>query len=232
MNDLWQRVLVRTPDPLRRALRTAQLAWQIRRGGFRTDEPEFDRLADWIAPGDWVLDVGANLGHYTARLAALVGERGRVLAFEPVPDTFEWLAANVRRAGLRNVSLFNAAACDRCGLVGMTVPAFPSGWPNPYEARVAAAPGALTVLGLAIDALAIPAPVALVKIDVEGHELPALRGMRGLLERDRPTLIVETGSPEVDAWLGALGYRGERLPGSPNRVYAGNASARCRIASP
>lgn len=221
MNETWQRVVVKLPAPLRRVLRDAHLAWQIRRGTFRSDEPEFDRLAQWIAADDWVLDVGANLGHYTARLAALVGERGRVLAFEPVPDTFECLAANVRRLGLHNVSLFNAAVCDRWGVVWMTIPTFASGWPNPYEAHIGASPGAVPVLGLAIDSLAIPGPVTLVKIDVEGHELGALRGMRALLERDRPTLIVETFSAEVDAWLGDLGYRGERLPGSPNRVYRG-----------
>ena len=228
MNETWQRVLVRVPAPLRRALRDAHLSWQIRRGGFRSDEPEFDRLASWVSDGDWVLDVGANLGHYTARLAALVGEHGRVLAFEPVPDTFECLSANVRRLGLRNVSLFNVAVCDRWGVVWMTVPSFDSGWPNPYEAHIGASPGAVPVLGIAIDSLAIPASVKLVKIDVEGQELGALRGMRALLERDRPTLIVETFSAEVDAWLGALGYQGERLPGSPNRVYRGGAEELAR----
>jgi FkbM family methyltransferase len=223
LNPTWQRILVKAPAPLRRALRDAHLAWQIRRGAFRSDEPEFERLSRWIGDGDWALDVGANLGHYTARLAALVGERGRVLAFEPIRDTFECLSANVRRLGLRNVSLFNAAACDRAGLVPMTVPSFPTGWPNPYEARIEAADGAEPVLGMAIDSLDIPARVRLVKIDVEGHELGALRGMRGLLARDQPTLVVETSSAEVDAWLAALGYRGERLPGSPNRIYQSGA---------
>jgi FkbM family methyltransferase len=219
VNETWQRVLVKMPTPLRRVLRDAHLVWQIRRGTFRSDEPEFDRLARWVATGDWVLDVGANLGHYTARLATLVGPGGRVLAFEPVPDTFECLTANVRRLGLHNVTLFNAAVCEHQGLVSMVVPTLASGWPNPYEAHIEASPAAIPVLGLAVDSLAIPRPVTLVKIDVEGHEWGALRGMRGLLERDRPTLIVETFSAEVDAWIEALGYRGERMPGSPNRVY-------------
>lgn len=219
MNETWQRILVKTPVPLRRALRDAQFRWQIWRGTFRSDEPEFERLAKWISADDWVLDIGANMGHYTARLAALVGPGGRVLAFEPIPDTFECLTANVRRFGLRNVTLFNAAVCEQPGVVSMVVPTLASGWPNPYEAHIEASPGAFRVLALAIDSLAIPRPIKLVKIDVEGHEWGALRGMRALLERDRPTLIVETFSDEVDAWIEALGYRGERLPGSPNRVY-------------
>jgi FkbM family methyltransferase len=230
VNATWQRVLVKTPAPVRRALRHAQQAWQIRTGSFRSDEPEFERLARWVGAGDWAIDVGANLGAYTARLAALVGERGRVLAFEPIADTFSCLSANVRRLGLRNVSLFNAAASDRAGLVSMTVPSFPTGWPNPYEARIDASGGSEAVLALAIDSLAVPAPVRLVKIDVEGHELAALRGMQGLLARDRPTLVVETDSAEVDAWLAALGYRGRRLPGSPNRVYRHDAAESARVA--
>jgi hypothetical protein len=58
--------------------------------------------------------------------------------------------------------------------------------------------------------------VRLVKIDVEGHELPALRGMRRLLQRDHPVLIVETGSQETTTLLGSLDYTVERLPGSSN----------------
>jgi FkbM family methyltransferase len=214
---------------LQRALRDAHLWWQIRRGTFRSNEPEFDRLSSWVSEGDWVLDVGANLGHYTARLSALVGEHGRVLAFEPVPDTFSCLSANVRRLGLGNVSLFNVAVCDHSDIAWMTIPTHESGWPNPYEAHIGASPDAIPVLALAIDSLAIPRGVKLVKIDVEGHELGALRGMRALLARDRPTLIVETFSAEVDAWLGDLGYRGERLPGSPNRVYCSRAGEPARV---
>jgi hypothetical protein len=56
----------------------------------------------------------------------------------------------------------------------------------------------------------------LAKIDVEGHELPVLRGMRALLERDHPVLIVETSSQETIELLHGLGYATERLPGSSN----------------
>jgi hypothetical protein len=56
----------------------------------------------------------------------------------------------------------------------------------------------------------------MVKIDVEGHELPALQGMRGLLARDHPVLIVETSSQESMTFLSSLDYAMERLPGSSN----------------
>jgi hypothetical protein len=72
------------------------------------------------------------------------------------------------------------------------------------------------ILTLPIDALALPAIVKLVKIDVEEHELPVLRGMRRLLERDHPVLIVETGSQETVDLLHGMGYVSERLEGSSN----------------
>jgi hypothetical protein len=73
----------------------------------------------------------------------------------------------------------------------------------------------LTILTLEIDALALPR-IRLVTIDAEGHELSVLRGMRRLLERDHPVLIVETGSRDTTELLGDLDYFSERLPGSSN----------------
>lgn len=49
-----------------------------------------------LRPGDVVVDVGANIGYYTLLGARLVGESGRVYAFEPDPASFEILARNVQ----------------------------------------------------------------------------------------------------------------------------------------
>jgi hypothetical protein len=96
----------------------------------------------------------------------------------------------------------------------MQIPRFASGLSNYYQARLSTGPG-LAVLTLPIDELSLPS-VRLVKMDVEGHELPALQGMRVLLARDHPVLIIETGSQETMTFLSDLGYAHERLPGSSN----------------
>ncbi len=91
---------------MKRAAAALPLAWQqelkrlhyrrqISRGTFATDEPEYAILDSLVLPGSLVIDVGANVGHYTKKLSDLAGSRGRVIAFEPVPDTFSLLAANV-----------------------------------------------------------------------------------------------------------------------------------------
>lgn len=217
-----KRLISRLPLRLQQELKRLHLGRQISRGIFTTAEAadsEFPRLATWVRAGDWVLDVGANLGNYTARLSELVGENGRVLAFEPVPETFELLAANLARFPLRNVSLFNVAVSDAPDLGGITMPRLDSGLENRYMAHLTDGPSAFSVYCLPVDALALPHRVSLVKIDVEGHELPALRGMRALLERDHPVLIVEGRSDDVTQYLGTLGYLYADTPGSPNRVY-------------
>ncbi|HEY6045537.1 MAG TPA: hypothetical protein VIU65_02980, partial [Pyrinomonadaceae bacterium] len=65
---------------------------QIRRGVFTTHEPEYGLLSSFLSDGDWAIDIGANIGHYTKGMSDLVGARGRVIAFEPVADTFTLLA--------------------------------------------------------------------------------------------------------------------------------------------
>jgi len=183
------------------------------------DEPEFNRLDQWVKPGDWVLDIGANVGNYSARLSELVQDAGRVLALEPVPETFELLAANVGRFPIGNVTLFNVAASDRFAVRGMQMPSLDSGGSNPYMAHLTADGAGISVLCVPVDSLGIAHTIRLIKIDVEGHELAAVRGMRELLQRDRPVLIIEGQSGEVAAFLSELGYSFAQDAGSPNRVF-------------
>ena len=193
---------------------------QIRRNNFVTSEPEFAILDTLIKPGDWTIDVGANIGHYTKRLSDLCGADGRVLAFEPIPETFALLASNVTLFTNANVTLLNFAASSRMSAAGMEIPSFDIGLKNYYEASISASGAGMQVLTLKIDSLEIERKISLVKIDVEEHEAQVLEGMAKLLERDHPTLIVETGSNDVIQMLESrYVYRSERLPDSPNVLF-------------
>lgn len=211
-----KRIAARFPDSMQHELRRLFFRKQIRGRRFVTDEKEYGLLDTLLASGDWALDIGANVGHYTMRMSELVGATGRVIAFEPVPSTFSLLAANARLFAHANVSLLNVAASDLTEILGMQIPAFSEGLKNYYQARLTKEAEGLTILTLPIDALGLPPRISLAKIDVEGHELPVLRGMRGLLERDQPALIVETGSKETIDFLNGMGYITLRLPGSSN----------------
>ena len=177
-------------------------------------------LPSLISAGDWVIDIGANVGHYTKRFSELAGREGRVIAFEPVPETFALLAANLQPFCSSNVTLINAAVSDETNIVGMSIPTSHTGSRNFYRASLSnSIEGEVQVLTLSLDSLTINSRIALVKIDVEGHENEVLKGMERLLHRDRPTLIIETWSKDIEEHLILMGYASQRLAGSSNILF-------------
>lgn len=214
-----KRLAANLPHRWQAELKRIHFGRQIAQDRFDTSEAEYQLLPQLLQPGDWVIDVGANVGWYTKRFSDLVGAQGRVLAFEPVPATFALLAANTERFAHGNVSLFNAAVSDQLQVLGMAIPRFPTGLQNFYEAHLTAgADAGVSVLTLSLDALAIAQKVALIKIDAEGHEAHVLTGMRQLIDRSRPVLIIETGSQQLVDDVKQRGYVVERLAGSSNVV--------------
>jgi len=68
-----------------------------------------------LTSGMHVLDIGTNVGYITIVAARIVGPRGSVIAFEPAPDNFTLLCANLRAAGVTNVIPVQAAVSDFTG---------------------------------------------------------------------------------------------------------------------
>jgi len=227
MREFAKTIASKLPFSFQQEMKRVWFALQIKRGRFVTDELEFDRLSEWVSPGDWVLDVGANVGHYTFRLSDLVGNEGRVIAFEPVTATHELLSANVRRLKYDNVTLMNVGASEATKEFSVDIPKFDTGLNNYYMASLTEGSGEFKVMCISIDSLNLPERVSLVKIDAEGHDFQVLKGMTVMLEKDHPVLIVEDGSGEVDEFLTNLGYSASRsIAGSHNRVYAFESSVK------
>jgi FkbM family methyltransferase len=182
-------------------------------GSFVIDDSEFRRVGEFVRDGDTAIDVGANVGHYTWRLANLLGPRGRVIAFEPIPETFATLTGNL--CGKRNVTLLNMAASESHGRVAMNLPIED---PENYYRASISEKGEYSVLTMPLDALALES-CALLKIDAEGHDLQVLLGAKKLIDRCRPIIIVEAWDDKPPAlWLREAGYTLEREKGSPNIV--------------
>jgi FkbM family methyltransferase len=219
MNDLLKRLTSGLPQSWQHELKRLKCRHEIRRRTFRSYEPEFLMLGSLISAGDWVIDIGANVGHYAMGFSDLVGPQGRVIAVEPVAETFALLSANAILFPYRNVTLLNVAASDRSGVAGMQISRFETGLSNYYQARLSEGSSDCDVLTVRLDALALPHPIKLMKIDAEGHDPAVLRGAEALLARDHPTLIVETGSSDVVEHLRRFGYTSEKLPRSPNTLF-------------
>jgi FkbM family methyltransferase len=181
----------------------------FKKGKFVSKEYEYHILHEWIRPGDWVIDIGANFGVYTARFSELVGPTGRVISIEPVQQTFDVLNAVVQDLPIRNVTLLNVAGFSESCAIPLSIPQDQSGWENLYESSLDRSASGPIALCISVDALQLPNRVALVKIDTEGAELNVLRGMRSTLAKDHPILIVEwmKGMEEIVEFLEGFGYR-------------------------
>jgi FkbM family methyltransferase len=184
-------------------------------------EPEEPAVRPLILSGQTVLDIGANFGVFTKLFSELVGPSGSVLAFEPVPQTFRTLAAGVQRFQLRNVQVMNKAVSDHIGTASMRVPHYAeSKGENLYEARIVNdSQGEFRVETVTIDSLQL-SRVDFIKIDVEGHELEVLRGGRGTLEREHPTLMVEvTSQRTVEFLCGEMDYEQPVIVSPSNQLF-------------
>jgi len=175
---------------------------------FRVWEPVITSwLKTVLKPGDVVIDVGANIGYYTTLAAKIVGPTGRVIAIEPFPETFDALRDNVRRNGLANVELINAAVGDGAVLSLYQDPSGALGTismlKQPEWRHVADVP--TTTLEKAVPP-GLQERLRMVKIDAEGAEDIALRSMGGLLDstNERLTLLVECGPSELHTSVTSL----------------------------
>jgi FkbM family methyltransferase len=177
-----------------------------------------------VRPGDVAVDVGANWGLYTHRLAGLVGAAGHVHAIEPDPAMAASLLAI--RGGRRHVTVHPMAVSDRAGEATLHVPL--------VDGRRVSALGSLAVArgraGLdhervrvrveRLDALleAGGRDPAFIKCDAEGQEAAVLRGAEGTLRRGRPAVLCAAEARHLDAdprsafdSILALDYRGYAL---------------------
>jgi len=153
-------------------------------------------LTRLLRPGMVMVDGGANVGQHSLIAAKAVAPRGVVYSFEPVPNTFNKLRRNVGINDLDNVQTEPAALWKECATVSLGLAAAAAGNAGAFGIEVVDAISQVEAAATTLDSFVetrggdIPS-INLVKLDVEGAELPALQGMLATIERDRPSLLVE-----------------------------------------
>ena len=191
--DLKKKIFQLLPGFLRKLIRKNYYFKKFRETSLQ-DEKDLQLIPMLIRPGDTVLDIGANYGLYTRFFAQQVGETGTVHSFEPVPDTFDVLKNNIEKSGLLQVKVHNLAISNQSGSATISVPTYPDGSENYYEATLQHTERGKGILIQTIrldDWLDSFSQLHFIKLDVEGHEPPALEGMKLLIEKYHPIFLIE-----------------------------------------
>ncbi|MEE2790109.1 MAG: FkbM family methyltransferase [Acidobacteriota bacterium] len=151
------------------------------------EEPIRQVLRDRLVTDDVCLDIGANIGVMTLLAASLVGPRGRVIAVEPNPDNVQLLYKGLLRNRFTNVEVLPLAAADRRSVFAM------SGLSNTELIHPdTASPSSRLTQSVILDEILGQLPrLDFVKLDIEGQEPAALRGLHRLVATHRPTLLAE-----------------------------------------
>lgn len=188
------------------------------------------RMEALVPPGSVFCDIGAQAGFYTLLASRLVGEKGRVFAFEPAPGNIKNLRRHLEINWIENVTLFEAAVSDQPG----------EAW---FDLGVSSATGSLSDSGsLCVPLVSLDnlleegqiVPPNFLKIDVEGAELQVLQGARKTLTSAWPSLFLATHSDQLHhdclAYLESLGFACESFAGGVgavhNEIFAHPAEAR------
>lgn len=140
-------------------------------------------------PGHVAVDIGANIGYYTLMLARNVGPAGRVFAFEPDPVNFALMQKNVETNGYKNVVPVQKAVSDQATTAKLFLA------PDNLRDHRIFDPGdgrqSISVETVALDSFMSDASVSVnvIKMDVQGAECRALRGMRSVLGKSKEVTL-------------------------------------------
>ena len=184
-----------------------------------TERPLLRWFADNVAAGETWLDVGAHYGYTAIALARLVGSGGRVFAFEPMISTAGCIGHARMQNGLSQLFVVPLALAD-CDSIELRMLPTERGMIDQTAKRLTSEPFLVTSLdslwpSISGDCQAIHG----IKIDVQGMEIYALRGMKSLLKEMRPRLVVElhrgVDREELLSLLAGFGYSREGTPVDP-----------------
>ena len=170
----------------------------LRRWNFEGEEEVREAILREVSHCDLAIDVGANFGMHTLIFAQLVGEKGQVVAFEPIPANLRLLRRNVSLNGFDQRTQIVESALSDLSVDTLTMDMDS----DSLEPSAAISTGAnrkstshcIEVTNQSLDKAIkdlSPSNNCFIKIDVEGAEMSVLRSGVKTLARLKPTLLVE-----------------------------------------
>jgi FkbM family methyltransferase len=159
------------------------------------DSHEARVMRDLIHPGDTVLDVGANHGTFAVLASRLVGREGRVHAIEPQPRLAPLIRRSLEATGASPFQVHEVACAESEGFAMFFVPRHSSGSAGVFKGFSGARRHRRLVVRTArLDEILDVDPGSgrvFVKLDVEGSELPTMRGAERLIRDHLPAIMLE-----------------------------------------
>lgn len=172
-------------------------AWFQTKGEYEPEETAL--LISQVKAGMTVVDIGANIGYYTVILSKLVGEKGRVYAFEANPEAVKELEENIRLNQLEdNITLVPLAVGDKEGKVNIVQDS------NLGHSSVSNSDKGEAVKMITLDSHFADNSHPLIdwlKIDIEGAEFSALSGATALFREGKiKNILIEINSKALNSF--------------------------------
>jgi FkbM family methyltransferase len=174
---------------------------------------------DLVGAGDTVIDIGANRGDFALCASTLVGQAGKVLAFEPNPSCVALFQQTLSANQIGNVRLFQLGLSDSKGSLMLVVPKFSSGEASFGSSQYEDVYAVEACVDIGDDVIGDARPT-LIKIDVEGFEVRVLRGLEQTIRSSSPIIVTElvsahlarcgSSSAELVEFMRGMGYAGFR----------------------
>lgn len=158
---------------------------------FGTYEPlETKIVKKEIEQGNIVLDIGANIGYYTLIFAKLVGENGKVYAFEPDPTNYSLLKKNIKINGYKNVVLLQKAVSNKTGKINLYLSDDNNGDHRIYNSHDKRHSLKIEVVRLDDYFKDYQGKIDFIKMDIQGAECIAVHGMPLLLKKNKNIKLI------------------------------------------
>jgi FkbM family methyltransferase len=194
------------------------------------DQEGIDCVKKNLKNGDVFLDVGANIGAYALIASKIVGETGKVLCFEPVTSTFNHLKENVELNGLSNIQIEQKALMESPQNIEIHIGDISNTGTSSIVNKVENESKSEMIEAIVFDDQFKDLDrIDFIKMDIEGAEYSALKGMKNSIQKHLPKILIEISddilknatytSKELIEFIINLGYEqfginesGEKIP--------------------
>ena len=189
-------------------------------GQYESQETEV--IKGLLKPGDWVIDGGAHEGYISLFMAKVVGEEGKVLSIEPNRENLNYLLKNIKINNLKNIVVVNKAISDKKEKIPFYFNLQQGAWGSTQKFSYFKSQREVMVDADNLDNISLLENafkrVDLCKIDIEGNELKAFKGMQRIISEYKPHLIFEVSltfwaysNDSVDSLLNFLQERDYKI---------------------